>query len=568
MYDRSQLATGEIIRLLLKYYFMTCSRYHWVLLLASLALITSTACVEESDGTHGRMAMALGGQFFPGELTSLDLFIYDAEECECDPESGSLSTEPSTAIESLTDISLVEPQAISFELPRDEYVIYGRAGQSDGSRLDVIARGCATVSLAAQAEVSLFLHRLPSCGDGDLDLQEMCDDENTDDGDGCDSSCATEAEWVNDEGNFVNGQQSLPLAAGDSDFILLSWRSDYVHTQQAPHAFFDTLGRNSGLDRLNFDWNVRNSTSVAVHGDTAILTYLQGDGSPSQQDSYIIGWVSGTQLPALEFGLEADTDVVTALLSDSEAIVVSETPIGLAMRVATINDEAIVVAETSTPVDDSSESQEAPAIAAGDGDFVIAWQDGDDVNARFFNSPESATATVNLCQGVDRCSAPAVAGLGGASGRQYLVVYLDSGARVVGRYINMLGEASSQFEISTEGGCRELAVAPLNASESEFIVTWTQRDDPEEGAYPAQVYARVVNGVEEFGYLAAGNEIVSEPFRVTDANGGDHDQSTVVTSFGMTDSSTALVFFRALDGVDDTDIGFRLLRVTRVPSGS
>ena len=65
---------------------------------------------------------------------------------------------------------------------------------TEGALVTVDARGLTRPS----AICTIGAHEALACGDGDIDalLGEDCDDGNTDDGDGCSSSCAVEGDWV------------------------------------------------------------------------------------------------------------------------------------------------------------------------------------------------------------------------------------------------------------------------------------------------------------------------------------------------------------------------------------
>ncbi len=427
-----------------------------------------------------------------------------------------------------------------------------------------MARGCETIELSRQAEVSVYLHRVESCGDGDIDPQEMCDG-----GDGCDSHCRTTPFWANDIREFREDRQDFPLAAGDEDLLALCWRSAYIQSQQAPMAWFDSEG-NDGVPFLqNTDWNRRNCTSVDVRGDRVLMTYFIGDGLTQNLDGELRVWLGQNPLDPVEIGERADNGFLATFVGFEDLVTVSTTPIGLLLRSTQIADGALVISDSTHPVDDDSRDAESPAIAGGDGNFVVAWEDGNDVLARYFDDVDDPMAVIDLCQDGYSCSEPAVASLRGQSGDQYLVVYIGSNERVVGRFIDLLGSASAEFEISTEGGCREPIVEPLDDDRQEFLVAWTQATG--DSNYPSRIYSRIVTDIDEFGQMATGEVISEEPFLVSPESGTDADQPAIATSFGTPDPSTALIFYRALQGIDDGtewDIGVRLVRAARIPGES
>lgn len=546
---------------------MRYSRCCWL-----LALAACLGCDAAPDAASGRVAFSLTGTFFPGELTSMDLFIYEGVEVECSADDGSLSTMPSSSVDSLTGVTLDEPQEISFVLDTGvEYVVWARAGRrEDSSSLDIVAQGCTTVLLERQTEVTLELHRVDSCGDGDVDPEEMCDDGNSEGGDGCDAQCRTEPWWVNNQSDFRAERQYSPVAAGDGGVLPVCWLSDNLRSQMGPMAWFDELGHDGDPFLVGPDWIRRDCTAVDVRGATIAISYTMGDGAYNTRDNVISVWLGQQALEPVEVGVSADPHIEVALLGERELVVLSQTTSGFMLRTGSISDTEVIINDTTTPVDDSARTQLSPSMAAGTGAFVVVWEDGADVLARFFDSSLDGGTVLDLCEGASSCEAPAVASLRGGNGDQFLVVYQGSEDQIMGRFIDMLGNASAEFAVSAEANGREPVVAPLNASRHEFLVAWTQAlhaHDP----YPARVYARVVRGVDEFGQLALGGAVTSEPMQVSPDTDSDHDQAAIATSFGTTASSTAIVFYRDIEGINESsawDIGARLLRVARLPTDS
>ena len=80
------------------------------------------------------------------------------------------------------------------------------------------------------------------CGDGVVDAEETCDDLNSDDGDGCDSSCVVEPGWESVDAEFsLDVAEALPgggLAASwslSSDGLTLTQSAN-----SAPSVFMST----------------------------------------------------------------------------------------------------------------------------------------------------------------------------------------------------------------------------------------------------------------------------------------------------------------------------------------
>jgi cysteine-rich repeat protein len=558
---------------------MNSSRSRCCALAALCMLLTTASCQTDGDPNAGRVALALDGQFFPGELTSLDLFIYDAAEVECDDVTGTLSSEPTNFVNSQTNVSLVEPTELTFELPRDEdYVVYARAGQRDGGSFDVVAQGCTAVAMGRQTQISVYLHRLESCGDDDVDLQEMCDDGNLTDGDGCDAHCATEGQWANEGGNFQSERQHSPIAAGQADLVAVCWRSENIRSHQLPYAWFSASGGEGTPTLYADDWSRRDCTDVDVHNDNVIMAFFDGDDDDDDRDNMLVGWQGSSPIEPIQLGLRWDTDTVIGFLNDTDIVAVNQTPSGLQLHSIQIEEGAFVTTGETTAVDDSSTAQTAPTVAVGDGNFVVAWQSGTDVYARFFDDIESPSATQSLCEGASQCGEPDVATLGGTSGDQFLVVYQGTDHQISGRFISMLGNASNEFVISDSTNCREPVVAPLDGADNSYLVAWSQPVNPSSGDYPAHVWARVVrtggDGSEthRFGTIATGTALTTEPVQVSPAGDTDYDQPAVATGFGTSDTSRAIVFYRDIAGIagadgDDTDIGYRILRIPQVSPG-
>ncbi len=103
----------------------------------------------------------------------------------------------------------------------------------------------------------------------------------------------------------------------------------------------------------------------------------------------------------------------------------------------------------------------------------------------------------------------------------------------------------------------------MAAHDREFLVSWT-----EASGSSSDVYARVLEGFNrtedtpQFGYLAEGQTITSEPLLVTLDTSGDQDQSTVATASGSGDD-TAIIAYRDSEGLAGTDIAMRVLRIAR-----
>lgn len=540
-----------------------------------LVVVACVSCAGDGGGGAGRVALALTGQFYPGELTSLDLFVYGNEETECQ-EDGSLSTEPTVSIDSYLNIDIEEGGELTFTLrPNDTYVLYARAGQRTGTGpLDMIARGCATVTIEYQAEVELSLHRInvDTCGDDTLDSQEMCDDGNNESGDGCDEDCATEVDWVNDVEGFSDDRQYQPIAAGDDGLIALCWRSDASESQQAPMAWFDELGGEGEPFKDTTGTLRRDCFDVDVLSDMVLTTYSLGTGSPTNLTNMITAWHVRDQLEPVTVGVREDQVLLAAFTGDAITTLVLNGG-QLDLRMVTIDDVGLTLTPESTTyeVDTSASFKVTPALAGGPAEgFIVAWaDDSDEVWARVFTTVDSGADPQALCEALRGCSSPDVAGLRNATTEPYLVVYRGSGDYIVGRFMDASGEPSDEFDISTEGDCAEPAVAPLDDDDHRFVVVWTQTVDEVD-----HVFARVVDDVETFGDLATGRGVSDEPFQVTPDDGSGFDQPQAATAYGTSDPSTILVFYRDIHGKRDfsddrdSDIGFRLLRVAPNAGGS
>lgn len=528
------------------------------------------SCDGGSESTTGQMSLSLTGQFFPGELTSLDLFIYDGEATTCQ-ENGSLSTEPTASIDSQSDISLESPGELTFILrPNESYVVYARAGQRDGSGpLDVIAQGCTSVDLEYQAEIQVFLQRLDTCGDDNLDFQEMCDDGNLEPDDGCDTDCATEAGWVNDVEDFQDDRQYLPIAAGDSGLLAVCWQSDALSSRQSPSAWFDPYGGDGDPFRETAGDSRRDCAGIDVHGNNVLMSYSIGSGGLETRANLVTLWEGREQVEAVIVGDREDRYLLSAITDDTITTVALNAG-QLVMRSLSVEMGVLVVDPTDYEVASRDTFKMTPALTSGRGGFVVVWGDeNEEIWARFFSSVTEGEDPQPLCGALSGCSFPAVAGMRGDVSDPYLVVYRGANDYIVGRFLDMTGQWSDEFEISTTGDCAQPAVAPLSADDHEFIVVWTQSVGSVD-----HVFARVVTGVDEFGAFAMGRAIAEEPIQVTPDDGLGYDQPQVATAYGTSDPTTALVFYRDIDGKNeesddsDSDIGIRLLRVSRLPDGS
>lgn len=529
-----------------------------------------SSCDGGSEGTAGRVSLDLTGQFFPGELTSLDIFIYDGEETTCQ-DNGSLSTEPTASIDSQSSISLENPEEISFTLrPNESYVVYARAGQRDDSGpLDVIAQGCTAIELEYQAEIQLFLQRLDTCGDENLDFQEMCDDGNLEPGDGCDADCATEAGWVNDTEGFQDDRQYLPIAAGDSGLLAVCWQSDALASRQSPMAWFDPDGGDGDPFRETAGDSRRDCAGLDVDGNNVLMSYSIGSGGLETRANLVTFFEGREQVEPVIVGEREDRYLLSAITDDTITTVALNAG-QLVMRSVSLEMGVLTVDPTDYEVAPRDTFKMAPALTAGRGGFVVVWGDEDEeIWARFFTSVDEAEEPQPLCRAFSGCSFPVVAGMRADVSNPYFVVYRGANDYIVGRFLDMSGQPSDEFEISTAGDCMEPTVAPLSSDEHEFIVAWTQSVGSVN-----HVFARIVSGVDEFGAIATGRAIAEEPIQVTPPDGPGYDQPQVATAYGTSDPTTALVFYRDIHGKNeesddsDSDIGIRLLRVTRQPDGS
>ena len=103
------------------------------------------------------------------------------------------------------------------------------------------------------------------CGDGTLDVgYEECDDGNTDDGDGCDSSCMTETICVDEDGDgySITGGECGPVDCND----------DNPDSYQVGDYYFDSDGdgyHNYGPPNYNSD-----DTVSICYGDEIPSNYM------------------------------------------------------------------------------------------------------------------------------------------------------------------------------------------------------------------------------------------------------------------------------------------------------
>ena len=516
------------------------------------------------------MALGLTGQFLPGELVVLDVVAYDGEAVRC---VGGREVEGASAgfeVAAERGLELPVDDGVELTLAPGPYVVEVRAG----TRADLgpggrpLASGCVAMELAAgqQAAATIPLHRADRCGDGTLDLVEQCDDGNRVDGDGCDSSCRTEAAWVHDD-RF--GNQSEPISQGEGNLAAVCWRSSQSTNYRAPMRWLDRYGEPIG-EQIQIDNPARQDcTSVDVRAGAVLMTFLRGSADPRWP--YLALWdVTRTLLPLVVVSDYGDLNVVAAFTGTMEGAIVAVRRETVAPRLRhlylsafAVEGGEIVMSTAETLVDDTTQDQESPAVAAGDGGLLIAWRASDGkIWARVFDAARDPGPLLSLYEGPGACGPPSVAGIRAGGEYRYAVVFTDGEFnRVVARLVTDGSETSALLRINEAD---RSSFPSVGALDGDFVVAWGQ---PGDGGF--DVWARVLSAVDGsgdpvFGYLATGDGVTTEPVRVNPATEGVQDQPAVATTTGA-GSSTAIVSYRDDQG-DGTDIARRVLRVVAPPA--
>jgi len=522
-----------------------------------LLAIAVFAC-QLGPGDHvGRMALGLTGQFLPGELTMIDIEVYRASDVTCADGRRVEGDTSRGRVDGQTGLTL-PIDSVEFTLDAGRYVIGVRAGQDGdlGPGGSPVAEGCATTDLAGEgvSEVTIPLRRQSHCGDGNLDVIEMCDDGNGDPGDGCDGSCRTEARWLITHPLDTVGNQSLPRADGDINLTSVCWSSDHPSNDEAPTLWLDRFANPLWTEVYYQEIaSASDCTAMDTVSGAVLMTFMRGENDPRWP--VVTMWnASGTALDPMRAVIILDRLDGTGGSHSLHAQLLNVTGV-------TIGPEGF-----ERPVDDTggTTDQTDPAVAGGvDGQYIVAWRGSlGRVWARVFDTPGSGGSLLRMYDGSGVCGPPSVARLEGSGPYRYAVVFADGEfGRITGRLITSAGIPGEELQISDEERANQPVVT---AHDEEFIVTWAQP-----GSDGHDVLARVLVGEEDgepvFGYLARGDALTNEPMMVNPTAAGAQDNPSVAPATGS-DEGTAIVVYRDSTG-DGDDIAARVIRIARTPSG-
>lgn len=532
-------------------------------LVASLPLL---GCSFGGPDVVSRVAIALSGQLDPEDIDRVDVYVYEQSRVTCDSSSGSIAGDTSVTVQEALGVSLAAG-AVDLTLPASSYVVYVEAGLGSGAGAleQPAAQGCATVDLSGDRTLEILLFPYGNCGDGVVDAHEQCDD----DTEACER-CTTVPLWANGTDAFLSGDQSQPRAAGSGDQLLACWRSDSPDSYQLPMALYDHAGRDLTTNPFGQTDAAfrRDCHSIDLRAGYAVAAYAQDDGDLLNYPFYLSLWegVSTTPSKSGGFGSTGDppVNVVVIFTGNAFGVLAAEETEQIhlySFRVA--GAELDVVRQNDVRF--TTYAQSAPAMAGRrDGGFLIAWIEGESaLLARLYFRPDQAHEWHHeICALGDGCGPPAVGNVRRGDGEHYLVAYRRGhNGPIMGIWIDPDQDVGGPFEISAGGQCSDPTVALLA---DEFVVVWTQDVDG-----TSAVFARVVRGNGEFGQMPTGNLVTSAPLRVSPEGRGDCHHPAVATPRGFDGASTAMVFYRDVDGADGQgpDIARRLVRVVRADEG-
>ncbi len=401
-----------------------------------------------------------------------------------------------------------------------------------------MARGCAVVELGSGINPPVTLQVYPIfypgvCGDDNLDPEEMCDDGNSADGDGCSADCrSTPVKVVHAPETTSAGQYDPSIAGGAWGFVVaftsdadMSEGSKYVRAQKldangdpsmmlvSTHIKFNAGSTNQSQEKPsvaawgnNFSgtWLDFASTTSGP-GDVRLRTIDSTNGSGAFE-TILNTETAGVQIEPVIAGNGVSTTLISAWTSSSSSpqdvmcrFIMGGVPQG---------------SDTSCASNTTGDQNQPAAAMAPDGSHAVAWTGpdaaGTGVWVRFFTAEGIAVGTdvaVNTTTAGDQ-SHPAVAF--DSTGR-LLVVFRDvpSGLSPVirGRLFDGPGTAAgndfviSENAITSTGDAAEPAVAgdAGRGGTGVFIVVWY--------APGAGVRGRLVSGQNAF----AVNRLVGAP---------------------------------------------------------
>jgi hypothetical protein len=534
---------------------------------AVVTALPVVGCSFDTRDETSRVSIALSGQLEPGDIDTVDVYVYEDSRVECDLATGSIAGDTSTTAAEALGVPL-SSGLVDITLGVASYDVYVEAGiGSPGAPLEhPVAQGCAQVDLNGDRTLEVLLYPYGVCGDGVIDPHEQCDDES----DACEG-CVTVSQWANAAEGFLNGEQSMPRAAGSGDQLLGCWRSVALGSYQLPMALYDHEGRDLMENPFRqTDATVqRDCTSIDLRGGYMIAAYAQVDDNMLNTPFFLSVWRGVTTAPSMSegFGSTGDPpgDAAVIFTGDSFGVMVTEETDQLHMYTFRVAGTSLDL-RRQNDVRATTFPQSAPALAGRrDGGFLVAWvEDESALYGRMFHRPSEPNEWhIEICGPGDACGSPAVGSVRRDAAEHFLVAYRRGhNGPIMGMWLEWTDDAETAgepFEISAGDRCSEPAVALV---EDEFIVVWTQ-----EMGETTAVFARVVRGDREFGEMPTGTLVTAEPFRVSPEGRGACDQPAVATPRGFDGASTAMVFYRDVEGTDGQgpDIARRLIRVAREP---
>jgi cysteine-rich repeat protein len=538
----------------------------------AVALLLAASC----GGGDGNVSFRLFFDFEPG--TVMQLWLYENPvDGLCNPEpmqnpgpweptSRDPSGEPITVVYGVNNMEL-DPGRWGFVFRATNVDIY-----PDGRDL---ARGCAVETLRsgpneAHVEINVIRPFWPGeCGDGTLDPEEMCDDSNSVDGDGCSADCLSTP--VLTLSRLAEAAQYEPDLAALSGGYMVAYTSDAVDSWEDSTSVnvqrLDESGGNVNIGswevlKLNIDtiFNSQEQPRIAMAGSSVVGVWLDFEARTTDGDvrvrqmnvdtgtgareEYINVTLAGTHLDVVIGGNGSSTPQMVAWSVGGDVF----------CRLAT-DGRGVGGSETSCAADTSG-TQERPAAAmAPDGRYAVAWAGSGTVYVRFFDSSGAATgAEVAASTTGGTHTDPELAF--DADGR--LLVAWKEGANVRGRIFAATGAADpADFHIGpgvTNSGDRGIIDVTAGAGRdgvATFIVVWVSG---------VGVRARLVTGTDSFSI----NRLIAPPtpwafvdtgsFRVTPTAFSGIKTASVAT----TGSGSALVAWEDSSGAT-TDVRGRVI---------
>jgi choice-of-anchor A domain-containing protein len=159
----------------------------------------------------------------------------------------------------------------------------------------VVAAGCGTAELdELQSSRSSISSLVGLCGDGNRTADEQCDDGDTDDGDGCSSSCTVEAGYICTDANFsLAYTEAWPWINAPAPAWILS--ADKLTVTQGTNSLPAVYMTNLPAVGTTLVFNLRVNSTADDDFIGWVVGFDQGDVNNPQAEFMLFDWKQGDQ---------------------------------------------------------------------------------------------------------------------------------------------------------------------------------------------------------------------------------------------------------------------------------